>query len=389
MPRSIQLLTAGGFLSFFAFGFIENLKGPLLPELLRSGDFNYRQGGTILLASYVGFILATIVAGILADVLSNRGVLFLAGVCLAIGCVAMGLSNTLPLLVLSMGIIGFGLGAIELGGNGLMVELHSDQRGRYLNLLATFHGFGSLLVPMYAAALLTLKVHWQAIYGSALLIVVPLTILFWPRAKIVSVDSVAIGELEVKTGWNWKEVQQFAFTLEMAAYYVLIAAYVASELGVAAWIVEYLQQNRQFSVGGSSMVLSTFFGLIMTGRLLGAFVVEPFGYTRAIAIALLGSSLCLAGGIFGPGPMIYLLPLSGLFMSIVFPTVVAAASDLHQAHIGTILGILFAFAGVGGAVGPWTIGVVSDYAGLTIGLSCCIAFSLTGLVSLAVVKAQS
>ena len=35
MRHSKTLLTAGCFLAFFAFGFIDNLKGPILPELLR------------------------------------------------------------------------------------------------------------------------------------------------------------------------------------------------------------------------------------------------------------------------------------------------------------------------------------------------------------------
>src|SRR5687768_199340 len=124
MSTSSKFLTLGGFLSFFAFGFIDNLKGPLLPELLRGGEYSYSQGGTIIFAAYLGFILATLVTGVIADVVSNRSVLFLAAICLCIGSIGIGTTSSYLGLILFMALTGIGLGAIELGANGLMVELH-------------------------------------------------------------------------------------------------------------------------------------------------------------------------------------------------------------------------------------------------------------------------
>lgn len=97
MLSKTKLLTAGGFLSFFVFGFIDNLKGPLLPEVLRDsqlidGGLTYGQGGSLLLASYVGFIFGTLLTGMLADWFSNRGVLTLAGFCLCLAI--LGLNAT-------------------------------------------------------------------------------------------------------------------------------------------------------------------------------------------------------------------------------------------------------------------------------------------------------
>jgi fucose permease len=54
--RSKWVLTFGCFLSFFAFGFIDNLKGPILPELLHAEKFTMTQGGTFFLSAYIGFV---------------------------------------------------------------------------------------------------------------------------------------------------------------------------------------------------------------------------------------------------------------------------------------------------------------------------------------------
>lgn len=383
-------LTFGGFVAFFAFGFIDNLKGPLLPELLRGEDYSYRQGGTILLAGYVGFIVATLATGMLADFLSNRSVLLFAGVCLLAGSIGIATASSYLMLIFFMGISGIGLGAIELGANGLIVELHPTARGRYLNLLATFHGIGSLVVPLYASGMLSVGWSWQQIYGSSAVLCIPLTILFFPTLIAKAPMSLIAAEpgVAAKRTWDWGRLKRDAFNTRMGCYYVLLASYVAVELSVAAWMVEYLQQERGRSVAASSLYLSVFFVLLMLGRLLGAWLIGPIGYFAAIASALIGSSLCLIGGIWGPQELIWLLPVSGLFLSIVFPTVTAAVSDLHHAHMGSMLGLLFACAGVGGAIGPWSVGYVSDFAGLRVGMTCPLVFEVIAITALIAVALQ-
>ena len=159
-PAHLWLLTVGGFYAFFVFGFVDNLKGPTLPALLRDLEFSYSQGGTILFAAYLGFMVATLLTGVLADAAGIKMVLLLAGVSLVVGLTAFSLVGSFWLLAAALFVVGLGLGAIEVGGNGLIVDLHSLKRGRYLNLLAVFHGVGSLVVPLFAAQLLAAAFTW-------------------------------------------------------------------------------------------------------------------------------------------------------------------------------------------------------------------------------------
>jgi fucose permease len=80
--------------------------------------------------------------------------------------------------------------------------------------------------------------------------------------------------------------------------------------------------------------------------------------------AAIASVICASLGTFAPPVLAFFLPLTGLFFSIIFPTITAAVSELHKENIGTILGLLFTFAGVGGMLGPWTIGPFSDWLGI-------------------------
>jgi FHS family glucose/mannose:H+ symporter-like MFS transporter len=370
----VKLITIGAFLAFFLFGFADNLKGPILPNLLDDLDLSYSLGGTILLGAYLGFLVATLLTGALADIAGKRVVILVACVCLFVGMIGFSVSSGFWMLTATMVIVGLGMGALEVGGNLIIVDLHFREKGQYLNLLAFFHGIGSMIVPLYAGQLLSAGVSWRGIYRSGVLIVVLIFVYFlllkYPRVGASDDSTFDIAKLG-----------RSAFKGEMILFYFAIAVYVAAEIGAAAWLVEFLQQAKAQSLITSTLYLSLFFGAITAGRFVGSFLVERIGYLRSLLYAGLASVACSAIGIFGPPVLTVCLPITGFFFSIIFPTITAAVSDLHRENVGTMLGLLFTFAGIGGMLGPWIIGVSSDRMGIQAGFGAivifCIGMSIT------------
>ncbi|MBX2997009.1 MAG: MFS transporter [Caldilineaceae bacterium] len=362
----LWLMTAGGFFSFFVFGFIDNLKGPTLPALLREMEFSYAQGGGILFGAYLGFVIATLLTGPLADLAGNRAVLILAGVLIGVGILGFSVVSSYALLFGMMVVIGLGIGAIEVGGNALIVSIHRNAQGRYLNLLATFHGIGSLIVPLYAAWLLQAGISWRQVYQFAL----PLALLL---ALCFMLTPVPRPQKAERDGFDLATLRRNGFSPSMLWFYATIALYVSTELGIGAWLVEYLIQSKAFDLSIASLYLSGFFLAIMIGRITGSLIVERIGYLRSTLLAVIGGLVCLLIALLGPPSLAIFLPLSGFFFSIVFPTITAAVSALHPKNTGTVLGLLFAAGGIGGALGPWAIGVTSDMVGIDWG------FGLTAL----------
>jgi fucose permease len=173
-----------------------------------------------------------------------------------------------------------------------------------------------------------------------------------------------------------KHLGKSAFTGEMILFYAAIAVYVAVEIGIGAWVVEFLQQAKAQSVMMSSLYLSLFFGGVTAGRFIGSFLVERVGYLPSMLYASFAAMGCVAVGTFGPAGLSFFLPLAGLFLSIIFPTATAAVSDLHRENVGTVLGLLFTFAGVGGMVGPWLVGILSDWIGIQLGFGVILVFCM-------------
>jgi len=292
--QSVLLPTIGSFVVFFVFGFVDNLKGPTIPAILSDLGLNYRQGGTVLFSEYIGFLIATLSMGVLSVLLGKKKIVFAAGIFLALGLVVYGSASRLLILSIFMACIGFGLGSCEVGGNLIIVDLYRTQKAKYLNIMEFFHGIGSILAPVYSGQLLAAAVSWRQVYKLALLL---------PLALLVYFLLVKVPRKHPRQGTSGIDIRRIgasALAWDTILFYLFILLYVAAELGVASWLVEFLQKDRRMSVSASSLLLSAFFMAITAGRLAGSFIVERIGYLRIMKYVSILSAAFLSIGIFAP-----------------------------------------------------------------------------------------
>ncbi|MFZ5878680.1 MAG: MFS transporter [Chloroflexota bacterium] len=370
---TVLLLTAGCFLAFFVFGFTDNLKGTTLPAMLAEMRITPGVGGNIFFGEYLGFLIATLITGILADKFGIKTVVILAGASMFLGVGGYSAFASTWLLSASLFVLGLGLGALELGPNALIVSLHHERKGLFLNLMAVMHGLGSMISPLVAGWLLSVDVTWRVIYRWDLLLILAFMLAFvalrFPRS-------------EEKSTLDFREIPRIAFKGRLPWFHAAIGLYVAAEIGLSSWLVTFLQAEHGYSVTASSRALSLFFATLMLGRLLGGFVVHRIGYLRSILAASIGGAACFALGLLGPGDLSLLLPLTGLFFSIIFPTITAAVTDTHTQNINTVLGVLYTFAGLGALIGPWLVGWGIDLLGHRAGFAIILVMALLTLASI-------
>ena len=374
LKTTVFLVTAACFLSFFVFGFTDNLKGPTLPSMIHELNIDYGTSGNIFFGEYFGFVITSLLAGILADRFGLRLILILAGGLLAAGVAGYSTFSNTMVLTISLFSVGLGLGAIELGANATIVQIHPEKTGLYLNLMAVLHGVGSLIAPLFAGWLLGLDVSWRAIYRWDILLIGLFVLLFlflqFPKSQAQN-NSI-----------DFKNIPNFAFKGILPWFYAAIAFYVAAEIGVGSWLVTFLQDTRSQSILASNQSLSLFFGLLTLGRLVGGFIVHRLGYLRSILFASIASLICVSLGTFTTLSIFF--PITGFFFSIIFPTFTAAVSEDLKENTNTILGVLFTFAGIGGLLGPWIIAWASDLFGLKIGFAFIGVFTALLVISVSI-----
>ena len=219
------LLTAICFFAFFIFGVTDNLKGPTLPAMMAELNIDYGTGGNIFFSEYVGFLIATLITGILADRFGLKLVFVLAGVALVIGAGGYSSFNTPLLLSISLFIVGLGLGAFELGPNAVIVSLYHEQKGLYLNLMAVMHGLGSMVAPLFAGLLFSMDVSWRTVYRWDLLLIVVFLI-----ASLL----LRFPKSEEKASLDFRAIPKVAFNHSMPFFYGAMLFYVSAEIGLAS-----------------------------------------------------------------------------------------------------------------------------------------------------------
>jgi len=115
----------------------------------------------------------------------------------------------------------------------------------------------------------------------------------------------------------------------------------------------------------ATYALTVFFALRAGGRFMGVWVLKHFSWQQVMFWFSLAVFFCYLGtAIFGVDAAVVLLPLSGLFMSMIYPTLNSKGiSCFPQAKHGAVAGVILFFTAVSAAVAPLLMGIVSDLFG--------------------------
>ena len=144
-----------------------------------------------------------------------------------------------------------------------------------------------------------------------------------------------------------------------------IFLYVAVECAIYVWMPTLMADYTGSFPLVAAYSISIFFVLRAAGRFLGAAVLARYNWTSVMALFSFAILLCFIGSIVGGlAYAAILLPLSGLFMSMIYPTLNSKGiSCFPKAEHGAVAGVILFFTCVAAALGPLAMGAVSDVFG--------------------------
>jgi FHS family glucose/mannose:H+ symporter-like MFS transporter len=147
---------------------------------------------------------------------------------------------------------------------------------------------------------------------------------------------------------------------------VLLLAFIlffesGNEACIAGWTSTYVDVTG-YSPRIGTLVLATYWAALMLSRVLAARLLRGFGKVqRVVATALLSLAGCVI--LLSARTLISFFvgtALIGLSYAPIFPTTLAIAGDRHPERTGTVFGLLFSIALIGGMTFPWVVGQVSQ-----------------------------
>ncbi len=349
------------FLSFLVFAMVTNVLGAVTPLVIEKYDLTLAEGGLLTLSFFIAFGIASIPAGLFVESHGKKTSMLLGIALMFVGALSFPLSNQFILLLLSTLIAGIGVTFIQVGANTLVEDI--SVAGSYvknLNITHAIFGLGSFSAPLLVAFLLKNGYDWRLAYLLFVVLCVPLFFITLGAEAPRHIADLQLNLKAIRTKLLDRELMSFALGLFL---------YVGTEVGIATWLVLFLKNERGMSMETGMLALSLFWALLAIGRYFGGHLTHKFSPRGVLSLFSIGAITCLALGLVGPGTLaIFLIPVVGFFLSVMFPTMFSVAIENTLSNKGIASGILTS-AIVGGAIIPYAMGLIGDAYGLAASFS--------------------
>jgi len=356
LPERLPPAAILGCLAFLLIGWC----GLLVPSLVRSIEHDFGQTdagiGIFFFLNAVAYVTGSLGGGAVTERIGRRRVLTTAAVLVSASLAALGTVGTWPLFLLAAVPFGLGCGAIDGGGNALILDMFAGARGRALNLLHLFFSLGALGSPFVVGRLVDAGVAWQAVMLGTGLVAIPLAIL-------LTVTGMPTGRHAAEAADGSRAVGRLTLDPILLILALGIALYVASEIGVSNWLVRFLSSAP---LATATTALTLFWAGLTLGRLISARLADRFDHARFAATSAVVMAVALVGAVAVPSlPVsVSLFTVAGFVSGPIYPLIVAIGGERFPGRSAAVGGFLSGTAVIGGIFYPPVMGFMSVTVGL-------------------------
>jgi FHS family Na+ dependent glucose MFS transporter 1 len=342
--------------AFTGLGMVAAILGPTLPGLAQQTHASLSAISSLFTARSLGYLLGSLKIGRWFDLLPGHTLMAALIACMAATLALVPFIPTLWILIGLMLLMGVAEASVDVGGNTLLMRVHQQGVGPFMNGLHFFFGLGAFLAPVILAQVIWLSGSIAWAYWGIALLNLPLAA-FLARLPSPPVGSEAA---ERRAG-----ITRPRLVLLVALFFFL---YVGSEVSFGGWIYTYTLAALDLDGGTAAAVraaylTSAFWGALTVGRLLAIPISTKFKPATMLFADLMGA-LASVGLILlfsGAGPALLTGTIwagalgAGLFMASVFPTILSLVSSRMPVN-GQVTGWFFVGSGAGAMSLPWLIG---------------------------------
>lgn len=343
------------------FGFADNVRGPLYPELIAYFGLTNAVGAWFFAAASIASVGGALFARRAIETRGYRWAFLAFLGAIAVGLAGVSLAPVFLGVVASAVLLGVGFGGLGVSQNAIVSSAASEhQILRYQAGLHSLYGLSSLLAPLFAAFVFSFLPHWRVPFG----LLAGATLILWLQvyrgSELARHPSavVPIPPRDPARREQLPEIFFWAFTLSL---------YVAVEILVTTRLVQYLRETQQFEFTRASVGLSIFFLSLFASRALfvflpveGSLLARMLGCLSATGLLLvLGLSKFTSG--WGGA---WLLSLSGFTMGPFYPMSMTWLSRRFKADLETTVAACLAFSGAVVLLMHGSVGMLTDRFGI-------------------------
>ena len=348
-----RLLTC---LMFFTFAMTTDAVGSVIPHVIEEYRLSMTAASAFQYATMLGIATGALLLGFLADRFGRQRTIILGLSLYGLSSLLVALGGHFPALVAMLALSGLGISVFKTAALALIGDITSSPQAhtRFMNHVEGWFAVGAIVGPAIVAASLTAGVSWKWLYVVAAAICLALVVMASrvPNpAPRISVERASLAQMLAVM----RDPLALGFSL-------LVALYVGVEVAIYTWMPTYLKDYAGPHTWWPAWALTAFFVLRAAGRFLGAWMLDRVRWTAALVVLGLAILICFSGALLGGLSLgAWLLPLSGLFMSIIYPTLNSKAISCFPRHQhGAAAGVILFFTALAAALGPLAMGALSD-----------------------------
>jgi len=357
--------------------YISALASTLLPALKEGLALSSTQYGTMATVQQSSSWVSTMTSGYLGDRFTRLTAMML-GLSLAltgISYLVLGVSNSYPVLIGAMLLVGVGPSIYHPPAIGALSRRFSSARGLVISLHGAGGSAGEATGPLIGAALLLALTYREALQLS----VFPALLVAFGMWTLLKNDNV---EHEGGDGSFKEYVRSFVRLLRHRPIVMLCTATAFRTVGQATatvFLPVYMKEDLGYSPGLVAAYIAMAQVVGIGSQPLMGHLSDRLGYKRVLVPAMSSYAILLlliplADGKLQLGIVILLL---GTFFFSLHAILIAAASELTEPSMqSTIVSLIYA-SGFIGALSPTLAGVLGDAYGLK--TTFVLASSLVGL----------
>ena len=354
--QNLAIVKALTYLMFAMFAMTTDSVGVIIPEVIRTLGLSLTAAGTFQYATMTGIAMAGLLLGSLADRFGRRPTIVAGLVLFAGACFLLSAGNTLWFFAVMLALSGLAIGIFKTGALALIGDI-SRSTAEHTSIMNTAEGFfaaGAIVGPALLTWLLGAGLAWTWLYviaGSICAVLIVLALLVrYPETPSRADSGSARG-----TGAALRNPYVLGFSAGAFLY-------VAVEAAIYVWMPTLLARYTGGAPVLAAYSLSIFFLLRAAGRFLGAWMLRRVRWQLVLMVfsgcILACFGFTLIGGIAWG---VFLLPLSGLFMSVMYPTINSKGiSCAHKTEHGAAAGVILFFTCASAVVAPLLIGAAGD-----------------------------
>ena len=345
--------------SFLLAGLGTVVLGPLLPHLLREWQLSDQRGGLLLLAKFAGAFAGG------AAVPHRLRLGLVAGHALAaVGFTAFGLAPALAFALPALFVAGVGLGEVIASSNILVGRRWPAHTGSALALLNFFWSLGAVSTGLLVAALLP-HLGWRRplLCLAGLYALTGTLTLASLKQLVLPAQAEPRTQTAVPSRVGAEHASEPASARLVTTYGGLLFLYGGLETCLTAWLTTFSLRFAGGHLLGGQSGFVLLWAALTGGRILASALMRRFPEPTVQRTSL---ALCfLLTAALATSHRAATLSLScillGLALAPVFPSTFALLLR-HNAPPRTS-GLLLAVSGLGAALFPWLMGVVSTHTG--------------------------